>query len=167
MVEARVKQYWGDRLVPVPENILAGRGPLPRTHLFLTKLGLPRDPPLLVTFYAGDKLLQPLPIAHETYWIVGDDFGTKIGVGRKEDVWSMDPENRLLRRFIGTSVPHFVLFLGLYEAQLGALKEAGDAKSARIVSGLRAQFNTSDPAALANEESWWSVILEQTEQGLM
>ena len=166
--EAKVKQCFGDRLVPCAASALAGRRPLPRTHAFLTRLGLPRDAPLLVTFYAGDELLQPLTLRGETHWVVGDDYGTKIVVGFEEDVWSADPEDRLPRRFINVNLAHFVLFLGFYEeAQCQSLRKANDDESVRIVSELRAKFNERDRLALADEESWWSVVLEKTQQGLL
>lgn len=157
-IEARVKQWWGDRLVPVPESALAGGSLSIRTHSFLAKLGVPRDPPLLVTFYTSDELLRPLTVAGNTYWVVGDDCGTKIGLRRSGDVWSVDPEGQLTCRFINTSIAYFVLFLGLYEAQF---------KNARDAVELRAQFHENDLFALSNEDNWWSLILEQIGQGLL
>jgi len=59
---------------------LAGRRLSIRTHSFLAKLVVPRDAPLLVAFYMGDGLLRPLTVAGETYRVVGDDYGTKIGL---------------------------------------------------------------------------------------
>jgi len=80
VIEARVKQWWGDRLVLVPESPLTGRRLSIRTPSFLAKRGVPRDAPLLVAFYMGDELLRPLTVAGETYRVVGDDYGTKIGL---------------------------------------------------------------------------------------
>jgi hypothetical protein len=160
VIKARVKQWWGDRLVPVPESVLAGRKLSIRTHSLLAKLGLPRDAPLLVTFYTGDEFLRPLTVAGETYWVVGDDYGTKIGLRRMGDVWSVDPEGQLPCRFINTSIAHFVLFLGLYEAQFKNVRETGNGEPVAIAGELRAQFDENDLSALANEENWWSVVLE-------
>jgi len=161
-IEARVKQWWGDRLVPVPESALAGGRLSIHTHSFLAKLGVPRDAPLLVTFYTGEELLQPLTVAGETYCVVGDDYGTKIGLRRRGDVWSVDPEGQLPCRFINTSIAHFVLFLGLFEAH-EAQFESGNREPRAIAGELRAQFDENDVFALANEENWWSLVLEQAE----
>jgi hypothetical protein len=161
--EARVKQWWGDRLVPVPESVLDGRRLPTPTHAFLARLGLPRDAPLLVTFHTGDDLLRPLAAAAETYWVVGDDDGTKIGLTSKGDVWSVDPEGQLPRRFINTSIAHLVLFLGLYQN----VGETSDGIPVAIAGELRAQFDETDPSALANAENWWSVVLEQIGHGLL
>jgi hypothetical protein len=167
VIEARVEQWWGDRLVPVPEGALAGRGLSIRTLSFLAKLGLPRDAPLLVTFYTGDEFLRPLTVAGETYCVVGDDYGTKIGLGRREDVWSVDPKGELPCRFINTSIAHFVLFLGLYEAQIKNVGAPENREPLAIAGGLRAQFDENDLVTLSNEDNWWSLILEQIGQGLL
>jgi hypothetical protein len=110
----------------------------------------------------GDEFLRPLTAAGETYSIVGDDYGTKIGLSRNEDVWSVDPERQLPRRFINTSIAHFVLFLGLYE-QFKSAKETREL----CLSELRTQFDECDVFALSNEDSWWSLILEQIGLGLL
>jgi len=162
-IEERVKQWWGDRLVHVPESALAGARLSIHSHSFLAKLGVPRDAPLLVTFYTGEEFLQPLTMAGETYCVVGDDYGTKIGLRRMGDVWSVDPEGQLPCRFINTSIAHFVLFLGLYEAQC----ENGDWEPIAMAGELRAQFDENDLFALSNEDNWWSLILEQIRQGLL
>jgi hypothetical protein len=117
---------------------------------------------LLVTFYTDDEFLRPLTAAEETYSIVGDDYGTKIGLGRNGDVWSVDPEHQLPRRLINTSIAHFVLFLGLYE-QFENAQETGNREP--YLSELRTQFEESDLFALSNEDNWWSLILEQIELG--
>ena len=119
---------------------------------------------MLVTFYMGDEFLRPLTAAGETYSIVGDDYGTKIGLSRNEDVWSVDPERQMPRRFINTSIAHFVLFLGLYE-QFENAKESGNREP--YLSELRTQFHESDLFALSNEDNWWSLILEQIGLGLL
>ncbi len=113
---------------------------------------------MLVTFYTGDEFLRPLTAAGEIYSIVGDDYGTTIGLRRNGDVWSVDPERQLPRRFINTSIAHFVLFLGLYE-QFENAKETGNREP--YLSELRTQFDESDLFALSNEDNWWSLILEQ------
>jgi hypothetical protein len=70
-----------------------------------------------VTFYRGDEFLRPLTATGETYSIVGDGYGTKIGLRRNGDVWSVDPERQLALRFINTSIAHVVLFLGFENAK--------------------------------------------------
>ena len=166
-IEARVKQWWGDRLVPVPESALVGRRLSMRTHSFLTKVGVPRDAPGQVTFYTGDEPLRPLAVAGETYWVVGDDYGTEITLSIRGDVWSIDPEGQLPRRFINASIAHFVLFLGLYEAEYEGVGDTDNREPVAIEGELRTQFDEYDLFALANAENWWSLVLEQIGQGLL
>jgi hypothetical protein len=70
-------------------------------------------------------------------------------------------EGQLRCRFINTGIAHFVLFLGLYEAQYD------NREPVAIAGELRAQFDESDLFALANEDNWWSVVLEQVGHGLL
>jgi hypothetical protein len=166
-IKARIVQLWGDSLKRVDAQALRADVPLRRTRDFLTSVGLPQcDLPLEVTFHSGQELLVERVVNGAGYWVVGDDYGTKIALDAKEQVWSLG-DGEMPNRAINTSLDRFVLFLGIYRSATPALKEATDEQASGIVDGLRGQFSALDPAALAEGENWWSVVLEQVEQGLL
>jgi hypothetical protein len=45
--------------------------------------------------------------------------------------------------------------------------EIPDELLVQITEELRQKYQEVDPLALDSEENWWSVILEQVEQGLL
>lgn len=162
-IEEKVKQWWGDRLVPVPERALAGRGLPMRTRSFLARLGLPPYGPLLVKFHTGRDLLRPLTVAGKTYWVVGDDYASNIILKRKGDVWSVDPNGQLPSRFINASIAHFLLFLRLYVN----VRQTANGDLVDTANELQAQFDANDPSALEKQENWWTVIIVQTSLGFL
>jgi len=162
---SRVLQIWGTRLKRVDPQLLPAVPALPRTRALLTNVGVPVDAPLDVTFYSGPTLLQELAANGTRYWQIGDDYGTKLVLDEREQVWSLG-DGELPLRFVGSSLAAVVLFLGLYASQMPALKKASDEVASGLIDELRKEFRAADSAALANAENWWSVVLEQVALGL-
>lgn len=164
----RIYQAFGDNLRPVPEKALAQRDLSPATRSFLTSVGLPRKCPLQVTLYDDDRLLRPFTSAGITYYALGNDYGTTIGIRAKTDeTWSFDEEGELPLRFINSRIQQFVAFLALYKLKQPDLQKAGDEEATEIVNELRSQFAALDGRAVEDAENWWSVILEQTQDGFL
>jgi hypothetical protein len=164
--DSDIAKAWAGNTIRVPEAILSKHPLSQDLRSFLAKVGLPRDCPLLVTFYEDAHLLQPLTYERETYLIVGDDSGSKLCIKTgTEDVWSIDPAHQLPRRFINTELRHFVLFLHLYRSRQPGLETASDEQAAAIIAAMRSEFSRLDARSLDDGENWWSVILEQSEQG--
>lgn len=162
----RIEELWGESLKRIAFERPLANIPLSRTCTFLGRVGLPRrNSPLEMTFYDGEDLLTDLVVHGTRYWIIGDDYGTKISVDANEQVWSVS-EGSLPLRFVNTSLAQFVLFLGIYRYRPPALTPVTDEQAAGILTELRHEFGEADPLALADIENWWSVILEQIEQGL-
>lgn len=70
-------------------------------------------------------------------------------------------------RIINSSIEHFINFLQIYFTRRPELSKADDEEAVEIVRSMRDDFDKLDAMALSNEENWWAVILEQTEQGLL
>lgn len=130
----------------------------------IASAGLPdRYEPLLLTFRLADAFQRG------EYLIIGDDEGTDLCVQPSDGtVYSVDPAGYLRTRFMNTDVRKLALCIALYERYRAGLEGLESEKEGRAaVAGLRREIATVDPAALEDPESWWSVILEQAEDGLL
>lgn len=164
--DSDIAKAWAGNTFRVPEAILSKHPLSQELRSFLSNVGLPRDCPLLVTFYEDAHLLESLNYERETYLIVGDDSSTKLCIKtRTEDVWSIDPDRQLPRRFINSELGHFVLFLHIYRSRQHDLAAASDEEAAEIIGAMKSEFRRLDTRSLDDPDNWWSVILEQSEQG--
>jgi hypothetical protein len=101
--------------------------------------------------------------------VIGSDERTDLRVeldtGR---VWSIDPRNELPVRFVNSSVDGLAASIGAYTAYASEVTEAEDERAARrLVGELRGRIGSIDAAAIADADTWWSLILEQAEEGLL
>lgn len=104
----------------------------------------------------------------ENYVVIGDDYGTKLCISEKTNaVVSIDVEESMSIRFVNSNIESFLNFLQIYFTRRPELSTADDDEAIEIVKLIRDNFNMLDSSALNNEDNWWSVILEQTEQGLL
>ncbi len=167
-LDSEIKGFWNDKLSRVSSVTISERELSADLRAFLSNVGLPKECPLLVNFYTGVGLLDQLNYESEIFYVVGDDYGTKICIRAKtEDVWAIDPNGEIPRRFISTSVRLFLVLLQIYLSRQDELRDASDEDAVILVQQMRGQFNRVDAHALEDPENWWSVILEQTEQGLL
>lgn len=84
-------------------------------------------------------------------------------------MWALDPTRTEAATFINSRICDFVDFLGIYMSLYASrpkLNEINDADARAIVNELRARFSALDPRALDDVGTWWSLVLEQAEQGL-
>jgi hypothetical protein len=128
------------------------------------KAQLPRSyEPLLLTFYGSESRRT------DDLLVIGDDYGTELCLNLTDGcIYSIDPEKKLATRFVNSNVECLGKFLTLYEEREKELRETLNEKDQdQIVRRLREQFVVIDAPALAEPENWWSVILEQKEQGLL
>ncbi len=169
VIHEQILRLWADGLAPasVSSVTLQGRVPEPTLRL-LANAGLPSTCPLEVTFYRDERFLQPVSsAAGATYLLVGDDFGTTLGLGPGSgEVWSFELDEKSSPRFVNSSLDAFVLFLGLYEKD-GNTAPLSDTERVAAAEELGREMTRYDSAALGDEESWWSIILEQRMDGLL
>jgi hypothetical protein len=165
--DQEIRRLWASQLQPVRAENLPDGEISATTRRFLTDVGLPGEAPLEVTFHQDD-LLVPLDVDGVTYLKVGDDYGTQLGIeAGTERVWAVDLEGSLPRRFVNSSLADFVAALGIYAQSQPELRTASDEQAAGVVDRLRNDLSKLDAPALRDPESWWSVILEQTADGLL
>jgi hypothetical protein len=166
MNDEDIRQLWGSRLRPITAKSLPDGRVSAETRRFLTEVGLPDEAPLLVSF--APDLLAPLEVDGIEYLTVGDDYGTQLGIeANAESVWSVDPEGSLPKRLVNSSLRAFIASLGTYVQWQPDLRDASDDEAAGIVDQLRHRILEIDALAFNDPENWWSVILEQTADGLL
>lgn len=148
-----LRAAWGpDRLTPIEPERLADTPVSERTKEFLARVGLPRECPLLITFYRDERLLQPLSSRVGRYVLVGDDYGTYLGLrAGKDELWSIT-ESEDKPCFVNSHLWDFVHLLALYDP--------------RAYPGFEQQVAVRDEKALNHMGCWWSLIVEQMRHGL-
>lgn len=159
------RQWWGDRLVPVSAAVVRERAITTATSAFLTDVGLPVECPLGVTFYRDSRLLAAMRFRDADYLVIGDDYGTSLALEPSRDaVWSID---KGIHRFVNSNVAHFVGFLGMYRFLADRCEDLSGKQESGVVDAFHAWMLRQDDAAFADEDHWWSLIIEQMENGLL
>lgn len=167
-----IKNYFADRLKKIPPAALVGKIPeSSELFSFLTEVGLVEEFELFsLTFYFEASKIKVAGFENQNYLVIGDDYGTSICAELQSgDVYSVDLESKLPKRFINSSAENLLLFIMVYEQHQDALEEAGDDEDGalEVIAEITEKFNEYDARALDFEENWWAVILEQAEVGLL
>ncbi len=151
---------WEDKLAPIPHGLIESNIS-DSSRSFLTKVGLPTGCPLLVTFYHDERLLQSISAGGTDYLVMGDDYGTMLGLkGGTDELWAVDPSGNLAATFVNSRICDFVLFLALYEARYESrLPQASTEETEAIIEHLRRHFDSCDRRALEDVDHWWSSVL--------
>lgn len=110
----------------------------------------------------------------DDYIILGNNESSKIGIHKKtENIHFIDetPSSSIQIRFINSDIAKFLIFLKIYLSYRPQLVDAmevedSEEKLLELVHNIKQHFNQIDSKALLDEESYWSVILEQVEDGL-
>lgn len=174
-----IMNFWDeDDLVTINHEFLDPFDLSQETKMVLSSIGLPmnveeiKGTPFYIHFYNKPKLELNL-YQGEDYIILGDNEGSEIGIHSKTEelyFFSADPAS-IQRRFINSDIAKWLMFLKIYlsyRPQLVNAMEVEDDedKVLAIVDHMKRKFNQVDSKALLDEESYWSVILEQIEDGL-
>lgn len=111
--------------------------------------------------------IQYREIIHEKYFIIGNDYGTNICVDITTDnIVSVDFEtNKII--FVNLDLESFIRFVDIMNHNMISIVEATDENIKSILFNIRSEFKEIDKFALERETNWWSLILEQIEDGLL
>lgn len=165
---ARIATFFGSSLIPVSSASL-DQFPLPEdTKWFLQSEGLPREPGLLIHLYADTEALEIQRQNLQRFLIIGDDSGTALGIREHTgEIYSFDPVGKLPTRFVNSSILALLTCVEMYIKAQPELIEASDEHASEIVASMREAFRRRDARSLDHPETWWSVILEQVEDGML
>jgi len=153
--------YWGEENLRKLSRASLANISIPQTAKeFLERVGLP---------VIDDPLFRFVPDAHpfllldkaRCYRRVGVFDSSPICVQEGEGgVYWYDEENHAAK-FMNSTLETFALLLTQYQQMLVESRSASHAERRRIVSESEEQMRSIDPAAFANEESYWPVVFEQ------
>ncbi len=123
-------------------------------------------PDAVEPFFHADPQSEARPMMRGGLYRVGNDLGRDIGVGIG-GVFAVDPLAELPDLFVNSSVADLVDFLretGTLQAGVDGMDE--DAAVA-WVGEIRERLERRDPAAFAGNRTWWLLVFDQLENGMM
>lgn len=176
--------FWADSLIKLSQTIVDHLPIDMATRQFLRDVGLPRqvaifpdedltlefrfDGPFKIDTYKNEPVTRIGQMGEGDIYIYIAADGTilnRVGLGDNDDQW----------RFVNSSLEQFLRFIVIYKRlypdfwfrpDIDADDEEQEEKLAQLAADFRAQFEPSDPKAFENDETWWSVAIEQMEDGL-
>jgi SUKH-4 immunity protein len=119
--------------------------------------------PLLLRFVA-----KPRPATDGTV-VIGSDDGTDLQVDPVSGhIQSVGTRGVLPARFVNSSIGRLaecVAAYAVYAKRVAAVEDETEARG--LVQEVRATITRIDAAALESPGTWWSLVLEQAEGGLL
>jgi hypothetical protein len=176
--EQFVAQWGTQGLVRVDSETVTPLNVPVESKQFLIEAGLPKKAEPRVTLYAPPDLLASLPQMFQEddidfpqefggYRVLADDTAFFLCLDEHRDgvIVAVDPYQEEPTRFVNTAVPQVAESLLAYRALPGPDQAAGANKETLRgwLEELRGHLRRIDPQALQDDNSWWSVILEQLE----
>ena len=117
--------------------------------------------PLLLSFRVADDHRYGRCIA------IGDDYGTTLYCDPEDGhVISVDDQGRLPSRFVNSGITQLAQCVAEYEKLRKPREQAvSDEAHSELAQTLRLRLRGVDERALEQSEHWWSVILQQVDEG--
>ncbi|WP_435016439.1 SUKH-4 family immunity protein [Tundrisphaera sp. TA3] len=119
--------------------------------------------PLLLTFYGVRTRTKG------QFAVIGDDEGTEFCIEPSTgSVLSIDFEGQVPTRFVNSSIGQLSRFVdgyADYARRVGLVQSEEEA--AAMVRELRERLLLIDAGAFETPECWWTLVLEQAEDGLL
>jgi hypothetical protein len=168
MRETDIRRFLGNSFVRIPAALVGGL-PLPEeSKAFLSRVGLPTRDGQLFPFFQDEYDFATWRHADHDYLVLADQRGQKLALQLPSgEIYIIDSRNELPTRFVNSNVAALVCCLALYAEAQASFLASQTADTGQIASQLRRRISEEDARALDNEEHWWSVILDETEQGLI
>jgi SUKH-4 immunity protein len=118
--------------------------------------------PLLLEFFDEPK-------QRGDWCVLGTDSVCELQADtRSGRVRAFDPRGERPTRFVNSTARQLGGCIDAYGRYSIEVQAARDEAAAReIVARLRSTLLAIDPAATADRETWWSLVLEQADQGLL
>lgn len=99
--------------------------------------------------------------------LLGHDGGTFLVVRENGSVVSVQPSADPAERFVNSSRDRFIDSLERLRDAWEARAALSEERAVRQARELRNDVAARDEAAVSNEDHWWSLVLEQLEDGLL
>jgi hypothetical protein len=101
--------------------------------------------------------------------VIGNDGGTDLRVALGDgQVLSVDPRRALPTRLVNRSIGQLAQSMSAYSTYAERVATIRDEAAGRaLVQELRRRITRIDAAATRDPETWWSLVLEQADGGLL
>jgi len=163
-----VKQFLGNEVVKVPLTLISQSSISESAKDFLASVGLPTRDGLLFHFFKRSDAFSIWNYEGHRYLALAEERGQKLCLDLDTgNIFVVDSRNELPTRFVNSDIESLVEFIQAYSQAKDLFLKGPEERVAKILSELRMRFSDKDRKALEGDENWWSIILEQTEQGLM
>jgi hypothetical protein len=163
-----------------PHHALSKLGISQESRRFLSDVGVPNQPILLVEFAIdvdtiptlrefATQIALPEEIA-DKMWRIGTDGRLELVLTTRDDadpVLSVDPRGEIPTRLVNTSVDLLVGFLALYVEYCRECPNHSDEEMNAAAASLEVRMRQYDPPAFESREQHWSTVLEQMKVGLL
>lgn len=132
----------------------------------LVEVGLPSS---VEPFFFADGSVRKLSADHQVEgWRFGGDGGADLCLDANTgQVVADGTEVGAPVRFVNSSLQQFAACLCAVAGSYRKFKELDDDAIDSLIGSLEAELGQIDAAALAGEENWWAVLLEQMRDGLL
>lgn len=125
------------------------------------------DETILEIKFSEHKDFHLLVFNDKEYTIVGgDDVGNLIGIDADGKVWFLDTEDEF-EMYISKGLKTFVNQLELYRDWSHPPLDASDEVNEENARKFSVELKKLDKDAMADCEDFWSVVIEQMEDGLL
>ena len=171
-----IRALWGNAIIEYPSGVVAELAIPADSRTFLHDTGLPLESELEVRFsnevavleeFIGTDNLAAKPDERNSYRI-GTDGGTEICLKRGSgEVVSVDPTGQLPSRFVNSSIASFIVCLGIFAKYRTRIARLADDEIDELIPSTEAEIRKADDHALNHAENWWSVVVEQMQDGLL
>lgn len=163
-----IKQFLGNDVVKVPLTMMKNSTLSHSDRDFLVEVGLPTRDGLLFPFFKRADQFSVWDNEGQRYLVLAEEREQKLCLDMDSgEIFLIDARNELPTRFVNSNIESLLEFIKDYEEAKAEALDATEETLNNSLTALRQRFTNKDPQALEDEESWWSVVLEQTEQGLM
>ena len=99
--------------------------------------------------------------------VVGHDEGTFLVLSADGSVVSIEPGADGAERFVNSTGRQFTDSLAVLRDAWAVRAELSERDADVQAARLRAELSAIDAAAVDGDDHWWSLVLEQLEQGLL
>lgn len=157
-----ISDFWkNENLVKAEPTIIKDTEISEESKKFLLDVGLPKNFNLMLEF---DLTFSQINGCYK----IGSDGNNSVCIC-DEEIIVFDENEGLSKTFINSSVIHLAKCLISYQEILNSIDDFdySEEESERLADFLTKSITKIDKRALEDEESWWSLIIEQTEQGLL
>ncbi len=151
---------------PWPRESLVGASLSTRTSEFLLSTGLPDTSGWFLRLECPNGPVRPLRPKGQ-YLLLASDGGLSVCLdeshGERVVAVSVDEDDPMC---VASSVWQFADLVSLFADYLPQTADVGRERAKAVYDSLERDMRLLDPAAFADDEFWWPLVLEQFRSGL-